>query len=54
MSLFHLLSVVLVKDLEVGAPAENFLGGHGGADLVQTHAKFLGYAELQKEPVVLA
>ena len=46
--------MVLVKDLEVGAPAEDLLGGHGGADFVQTFAEFLGNAELQKEPVVLA
>ena len=52
--LLHLLSLVFVQDLEVGAPAEDFLGRHRGTDLVQTFAEFLGDAELQQEPVVLA
>jgi len=35
---FHFFFLVLVEDLEVSAPAEEFFGGHGGADLGQTHA----------------
>jgi len=52
--LFHLLFLVLVQDLEVGAPGNQFLGRHGGADFRQAHAQFLGNAKLKHEPVVLA
>ena len=34
----HLFFLVLVEDLEVGAPADEFFGGHCGADFGQTHA----------------
>jgi hypothetical protein len=46
--------LVLVEDLEVGAPAEQFFGGHGGPNFTQAHAQFLGNAKLQQQPVVLA
>lgn len=52
--LLHLLFLVFVNYLEVSAPAEQFLDGHRGADFGQTHAQFLGNAELKHEPVVFA
>ena len=33
----HFFLLVLVEDFEVGAPADEFLGGHGGADFGQAH-----------------
>ena len=51
-SFLHLFLLVLVEDLEVGAPADEFLGGHGGADFGQAHAQFFGDAKLEHEPVV--
>jgi hypothetical protein len=52
--LFDFLLLVLVQDLEVGAPAKEFFGGHCGADLLQAESQLLGDAELEHEPVVLA
>lgn len=49
-----LLFLVFVQDLEVGAPADGLFGGHGGADLVESLAEFLGNPELEEEPVVFA
>jgi hypothetical protein len=46
--------LVLVEDLEVGAPAEQFFGGHRGPNFAQAHAQLFGDAELQQQPVVLA
>jgi len=48
------LLLVLVEDLEVGAPAEGLLGGHRGADLLEGKAEFFGDAELEQKPVVLS
>ena len=48
------LLLVLVEDLEVGAPAEEFFGGEGGANGGQTEAQLFGDAELEHEPVVFA
>jgi hypothetical protein len=33
--LFHCLFLVFVQDLEVGAPAEKFFGGHLGPDFAK-------------------
>lgn len=49
---FHLFFLVFVDNLEISAPADQFFGGHGGADCGQTHAQFFGYAKLKHEPVV--
>jgi hypothetical protein len=48
------LLLVLVEDLEVGAPAKEFFGGHHAAHLAEAEAEFFGDAELEHEPVVLA
>ena len=53
-SFFHLFFLVLIEDLKVGAPADEFLGGHCGADFGQAHAQFFGNAKLEHEPVVFA
>ena len=50
----HLFLLVLVEDLEIGAPANEFLGGHRGADFGQAHAQLFGNAKLEHEPVVFA
>jgi len=52
--LLKLLLLVLVQDLEVGAPAKEFFGGHCAADLAEAKSQLLGDAELEHEPVVLA
>jgi len=46
--------LVLVQDLEVGAPAKGLFGGHRGADLLEGKAEFFGDAELEQKPVVFS
>jgi hypothetical protein len=44
--------LILVKDLEIGAPAEHLLRSHL-PNLRKGHAKFFSNAKLEKKPVVL-
>ena len=48
------LLLVLVEDLEVGAPPKKLFGGKGGANRGQAEAQLFGDAELEHEPVVFA
>jgi hypothetical protein len=47
------LLLVLVEDLEVGAPDQQLFWCYGVLELRQAHAQFLGYPKLEHEPVVL-
>ena len=50
--MFQCLFLVLVEDAKIGAPAQEFFGGHGGPNGGKSEAQFLGDAKLEHEPAI--
>jgi len=49
-----LLLLVLVEDLEVSAPAQQFFDCHSRPNFTKGKPQFFGYAKLKQQPTVFA